>query len=166
MPVGVFNLSITPPAVIEETHQRMLAAYHKDGGAWTRACMPRTALVFIDETPGLSQDERRIRARVAAEKAMTTYWTAMEGTIDPAKISVAVDNALVGTRADIDQQIAERYNPEDRLMLWFDLNNHENENVKNSMRWFMQGPINQSCCFRATLVVTRSAKRFPCKKII
>lgn len=32
MPVGVFNLSITPPQVIAETHERMQKAYHPKGG--------------------------------------------------------------------------------------------------------------------------------------
>ena len=32
MPVQVFNLSITPPEVIEATHQRMEENYHPDGG--------------------------------------------------------------------------------------------------------------------------------------
>src|SRR5258708_224309 len=32
LPVGVFNLSITPPAVIEETHLRMAKEYHESGG--------------------------------------------------------------------------------------------------------------------------------------
>ena len=44
-PVQVFNLSITPPDVIEETHKRMSANYHKDGGEWKRSMMPRTVTV-------------------------------------------------------------------------------------------------------------------------
>src|SRR5690606_17615743 len=41
-PVGVFNLSITPPKVIKETHARMADAFHPDGGPWKREYMPRT----------------------------------------------------------------------------------------------------------------------------
>ena len=47
MPVQVFNLSITPPHVINQTHERMTENYHPDGGAWNRSMMPRTTLVFV-----------------------------------------------------------------------------------------------------------------------
>lgn len=138
LPVGVFNLSITPIAVIEETHARMQKAFHPSGGAWTRAHMPRTVLVFIDETPGLSLDAQRRRAREAAEKALSNYWRAVEGTLDPAKVAQAVDNALVGSAGDIVEQMRQRFHKDDRLMLWFDFNNHDNESVSQSMRWFME----------------------------
>ena len=138
LPVGVFNLSITPGAVIEQTHERMKKTFHKDGGAWSRSRMPRTVLVFIDETPGVPVETRRKRAREAGEKALSNYWKAVEGTLDPAKIAQAVDNALVGTADDVLEQVKARFHPEDRLMLWFDFNNHDNEWVKSSMRWFME----------------------------
>jgi alkanesulfonate monooxygenase SsuD/methylene tetrahydromethanopterin reductase-like flavin-dependent oxidoreductase (luciferase family) len=138
MPVGVFNLSITPGPVIEETHQRMLKNFHKEGGPWTRAHMPRTVLVFSDDSPGRSLEERRRRSRDRAEKALSNYWRAIEGTLDPAKISQAVDNALVGPSEDIREQLKSRFHPEDRLMLWFDFNNHDNDDVKLSMRNFME----------------------------
>ena len=137
LPVGVFNLSITPGAVIEETHERMKKTFHKDGGAWTRAHMPRTVLVFIDEGGGGAEAQRR-RAREAAEKALSNYWRAVEGTLDPAKIEQAVDNALVGTADDIREQMRTRFHADDRLMLWFDFNNHDSGSVCRSMRWFME----------------------------
>ncbi len=136
--MGVFNLSITPAQVIEETHERMKSVYNAAGGPWSRAHMPRTALVFIDETPGRSLEARRTRARETAEKSMLAYWSAMEGTVDPAKVAQAVSNALVGTAEDIREQMSERFHPEDRVMLWFDFNNHDNEDIKRSMRWFME----------------------------
>jgi alkanesulfonate monooxygenase SsuD/methylene tetrahydromethanopterin reductase-like flavin-dependent oxidoreductase (luciferase family) len=138
LPVGVFNLSITPGPQIEETNQRMQKTFHKDGGPWTRNHMPRTVLVFIDETPGKSLEERRLNARAQAEKALANYWKAIEGTLDPKKIEQAVDNALVGSAEDIVQQMKTRFHPDDRLMLWFDFNNHDNEAVKRSMRDFME----------------------------
>lgn len=138
MPVGVFNLSITPGAVIEETHRRMSSAFHPSGGAWMRAHMPRTVLVFIDDSPQASLETRRARARATAEKALTNYWRAVEGTLDPMKITQAVDNALVGTSGDIAEQIRARFNVDDRLMLWFDFNNHSSPDVCRSMRWFME----------------------------
>jgi hypothetical protein len=141
LPVGVFNLSITPGAVIEDTHARMKKMFNPAGGEWTRGHMPRTVLVFIDESPGVAIETRRARAREKAEKALSTYWKAVEGTLDPSKIAQAVDNALVGTAGDIREQMQKRFHPDDRLMLWFDFNNHDNEWVKNSMRWFMEKVI-------------------------
>lgn len=137
LPVGVFNLSITPGAVIEETHQRMTREFHPKGGAWTRQHMPRTVLVFIDEGGG-SLETRRRRAREAGEKALGNYWRAVEGTLDPRRVEQAVDNALVGTAEDIREQMKQRFDADDRLMLWFDFNNHDDESVRRSMREFME----------------------------
>lgn len=135
LPVGVFNLSITPTAQIEETHTRMTSIYNKapwgaSDGKWSRGLMPRTVLIFVDEN--------RARAQVAAEKAVATYWKAVEGTLDSAKVSQAVDNAIVGEPKEVAAQMSERFNRDDRLMLWFDFNNHDNESVKKSMRLFME----------------------------
>lgn len=137
LPVSVFNLSITPPEVIEQTHERMKKVYHPDGGPWQRHYMPRTALIYVDDTPGLSQEAKTAKAKQAAEKAWGTYWTAMEGTLDPQKVEKAVGNTLAGSPEDLADQIKAKYHPEDRLMLWFDFNNHNNDEVKSSMRIFM-----------------------------
>lgn len=138
MPVGVFNLSITPPEVIEETHRRMSKEYHPGGGPWTRDLMPRTAMVFIDATPGWSSEARTKRARETAQKCWTTYWQAMEGTLDPKKIEQAVANTLAGSPEVLVDMIKQRFHKDDRLMLWFDFNNHDNESVKRSMADFME----------------------------
>ena len=138
LPVGVFNLSITPPALLEETHRRMQEHYHPDGGPWQRSKMPRTAMVFLNDDPGLSREEKKQRALKQAQNAWENYWKAMEGTLDKGKVEQAVSNALAGSPEDVAQQIKEKYNPEDRLMLWFDFNNHDNEMVKNSMRIFAE----------------------------
>lgn len=130
LPCGVFNLSITPGAQIEKTHEAMTKGFHKDGGPWTRTHMPRTVLVF--------HDQNRERARAKAHKAMETYWKAIEGTLDLEKVKNAVDNALVGDSSEIKAEALRRFHKEDRLMLWFDFNNHDNENVKRSMRSFME----------------------------
>ena len=137
-PCGVFNLSITPSDQIEATHQRMVGTYHADGGPWQRWYMPRTVLVFIDQTPGISDQERDQRAKEQANKALETYWKALQGTLDPVRIAQAVDNALVGCAARVRDQVAERFHKDDRLMLWFDFNNHNNDHVKQSMTWFME----------------------------
>ncbi|MGE0763796.1 MAG: LLM class flavin-dependent oxidoreductase [Bdellovibrionales bacterium] len=130
LPVGVFNLSITPPEVIDATHRRMSEKYHRDGGPWRRDLMPRTVMVFIDED--------RAKAKARAKAAYENYWRAMEGTLDSKKVEQAVGNALVGTPKDIIEQIRSRYQPEDRVMLWFDFNIHDNDLIENSMRAFMR----------------------------
>lgn len=137
-PVGVFNLSITPADEIERTHQLMQTAYHERGGRWSRALMPRTVLVFINADPKLGPEAQRSTADAAAKKAIANYWRAMEGTLDNAKVEKAVHNALVGNPADILEQLRNRFHPEDRLMLWFDFNNHDNAAVSRSMQTFME----------------------------
>ena len=138
MPCGVFNLSITPPKVIEATHERMKKIFHKDGGDWHRSLMPRTVLVFISDNPELSVEENDKKAKEMATEANKAYWTAIQGTIDPAKLAIAVDNALVGHPQSVLTQVKERFNENDRLMLWFDFNNHNNRDVCNSMKIFME----------------------------
>jgi len=130
LPVGVFNLSITPPEIIEATHARMAREYHPSGGEWRRDMMPRTAMVFLDSTTA--------KAKQAAEKAWVTYWRAMEGTLDQKKVAQAVGNTLAGTPDDLAEAIRAKYHPEDRLMLWFDFNNHDDTFIQKSMTTFME----------------------------
>ena len=137
LPVRVFNLSITRPEIIEDTHRRMTAAYHPDGGAWQRGYMPRTVFVFLNEQPGLSPERRRAAAQEEARAALGAYWTALEGTLDPAKVEGAADNALVGDAEQVARQMIERFHPQDRLMLWFDFFNHDCERVIANMEAFM-----------------------------
>lgn len=134
MPTGVFNLSITPPKVIEETHERMRKSYQ---GSWTRDLMPRTAMVFLDDGPGTAEEKTK-RAKEQAVKAWGTYWKAMEGTIDNKKVEQAVDNTLAGNPEQLANLMKDKYHPEDRLMLWFDFNNHNNDQVKSAMVTFMK----------------------------
>jgi hypothetical protein len=136
-PVRVFNLSITKPEVIEDTHRRMAAKYHSAGGPWKRSYMPRTVFVFLNERPGLLPEARRAAAREEARAALSAYWTALEGTLDPKKVEDAADNALVGNARDVAEQILDRFHPEDRLMLWFDFFNHDSGRVIANMEDFM-----------------------------
>jgi alkanesulfonate monooxygenase SsuD/methylene tetrahydromethanopterin reductase-like flavin-dependent oxidoreductase (luciferase family) len=137
LPVQVFNLSITRPEIIEDTHRRMTQAYHPDGGPWRRAYMPRTVLVFLNEQPHLGPEARRAAAREEARAALGAYWTALEGTLDPRRVEQAGDNAVVGNAEDVAAQIRERFHPEDRLMLWFDFFNHDSARVIANMEAFM-----------------------------
>ena len=136
-PVQVFNLSITPAHVIEETHARFTEHYHPDGGPWERSMMPRTIMVFVNDEEGLTPDEQSAAAMGEAKAALSTYWNALEGTIDPSKVERATDNAVVGNVNRVSEQIIERFHPDDRLMCWFDFFNHDNERVKRNMTAFM-----------------------------
>ena len=137
LPVQVFNLSITRPEVIEDTHRRLTQAYHASGGPWRRSYMPRTVMVFLNEQPGLSPARRQAAARDEARAALAAYWSALEGTIDTEKVEKAADNAVIGNADDVAAQILERFHPEDRLMLWFDFFNHDSPRVVADMEAFM-----------------------------
>ncbi len=129
MPVGVFNLSITPGGEIEKTNASMQTAYHPSGGGWHRRLMPRTVLVFMNEDPD--------KAAAEAREALANYWNALEGTLDEEKVRKATDNALIGDGPAILEQMMKRFHPEDRLMLWFDFNNHDSRRVMKNMADFM-----------------------------
>ena len=136
-PVQVFNLSITPPHVIEETHERMDENYHIDGGKWNRSMMPRTIMVFVNNEDGLSSEEQSIAAKEEAKAALNTYWSALEGTIDPSKVERASDNAVIGNVEEVAEQIIQRFDKNDKLMCWFDFFNHDSERVQRNMKAFM-----------------------------
>jgi alkanesulfonate monooxygenase SsuD/methylene tetrahydromethanopterin reductase-like flavin-dependent oxidoreductase (luciferase family) len=136
LPVKVFNLSITRPDIIDATHERMREAFHPDGGPWQRAHMPRTVMVFVNEQPGLSPKQRSQAAQAEAKRALGAYWTALEGTLDPAKVERAANNAVIGNAEEVAAQIRERFDPADRLMLWFDFFNHDCDRVISNMEAF------------------------------
>jgi len=136
-PVQVFNLSITPPDIIEETHKRMIANYHKDGGEWRRSMMPRTVMVFINDEPGLTDEQKSVMAKEESKSSISTYWSALEGTIDPGKVEKAVNNAVIGNPEEVAIQLNQRYHPDDRIMCWFDFFNHDSERVMRDMEAFM-----------------------------
>jgi alkanesulfonate monooxygenase SsuD/methylene tetrahydromethanopterin reductase-like flavin-dependent oxidoreductase (luciferase family) len=138
LPAHVANLSITPTPVIDATHERMAKAFHEDGGPWKRSYMPRTVLVFLNEEAGLTPQQRTRAAQEEAKAALAAYWNALEGTLDPKKVEGATDNAVIGNADDVAQQLAARYHPDDRLMLWFDFFNHDSPRVIRNMEAFMQ----------------------------
>ncbi|MGZ5432277.1 MAG: hypothetical protein ACXWH7_05065, partial [Thermoanaerobaculia bacterium] len=49
----------------------------------------------------------------------------------------ATDNALIGDAPSIVAQMRQRFHPEDRLMLWYDFNNHDSKQVMKNMSDFM-----------------------------
>jgi alkanesulfonate monooxygenase SsuD/methylene tetrahydromethanopterin reductase-like flavin-dependent oxidoreductase (luciferase family) len=135
-PVRVFNLSITRPEIIEETHDRLRAHYHASGGSWQREYMPRTVFVFLNEQPGLTREQKSQRAGEESQSALGAYWQAIEGTLDPKKVAGAADNSLVGCAEEVAEQIVKRFHPQDRLMLWFDFFNHDSKRVIENMEAF------------------------------
>ena len=137
LPVRVFNLSITSPEVIDSTHKRMAENYHPDGGIWQRSYMPRTSFVFINDEPNLTDEEKSEAANIEAQQALQAYWNALEGTIDPDKVSKAANNALIGNPFEIAEQIIDRFHPEDTIMAWFDFFNHDSERVCRNMTAYM-----------------------------
>ena len=143
LPVKVFNLSITSPEVIDATHERMREAYHPEGGAWKRSDMPRTSFVFLNAEPGLSPEEQSAAAQAEADRALGAYWNALEGTIDPDKVSRAADNALIGNVEEVASQMVERFHPEDRIMAWFDFFNHDSDRVCRNMTAYMEQVVPQ-----------------------
>ena len=138
LPVKVFNLSITSPEVIDATHERMREVYHTDGGQWKRSDMPRTSFVFLNAEEGLTPEEQSKAAQAEADQALGAYWNALEGTIDPDKVSRAANNALIGNVEEVARQMVERFHPEDRIMAWFDFFNHDSDRVCRNMTAYMQ----------------------------
>jgi hypothetical protein len=94
-------------------------------------------MVFINEQPNLSPERRRSTAQEEARAALSAYWTALEGTLDPEKVEKATHNAVIGNAADVTTQVLERFHPDDRLMLWFDFFNHDSARVIANMEAFM-----------------------------
>lgn len=94
-------------------------------------------MVFINDENGLTPEEQDEAAMEEAKGALSTYWNALEGTIDPNKIAKAADNAVIGNAESVSEQIVERYHPGDRLMCWFDFFNHDSERVMRDMTAFM-----------------------------
>ncbi|MFZ9521634.1 MAG: hypothetical protein ACO3A4_14260 [Silvanigrellaceae bacterium] len=57
MPCGVMDASLTSGEEIESTHKHMAEAYYIPKAPWQRSMLPRLTLVFLDTTPGLSDEE-------------------------------------------------------------------------------------------------------------
>lgn len=135
-PVRVFNLSITAPAVIDQTHEHMATTYHEAGGPWRRPYMPRTVFVFVNADPQLTPQSQREAAHATADEVLRGYWMAMEGTIDPQRLAQSASNAVIGNPDDVAEQLCERFDRDDRLMLWFDFFRPSGDAVLKEMAVF------------------------------
>ena len=138
LPVKVFNLSVTPNHIIDQTHDRMNTCFHPSGGPWKRQYMPRTVMVFTCSDEGLSEAEQDLRAEAEARDAMHAYWQAMEGTVDQGKVESGMENAVYGSPAKVVRSIRERFHPNDCLMTWFDFNTNDADVVIKRMKAFME----------------------------
>ena len=138
LPCRVFNLSNTPPGVLDETHAYMSNHYHRDGGPWNRSYMPRTVLVFVDANPSRTPEAQREVALVRATGAIEAWQRAMAGTVDREKLQQGVDNAVWGNPNDVATKLHERFDIDDTLMLWFDFNDHDTHRVEQSMAEFYE----------------------------
>lgn len=138
LPCRVLNLSNTATEVIETTQIAMSKIYHQSGGGWQRDFMPRTVLVFLDANKARTPLQQSAYAQKRARSAMIAWQNAMEGTISEHKLSSEMQNAIVGNPDEVASQIKTNYHPKDRLMLWFDFNNHDSNMVENSMIEFSQ----------------------------
>ena len=47
--------------------------------------MPRTVMVFVNDEPGLTDEQKSTMAKQESKSSISTYWSALEGTIDPGK---------------------------------------------------------------------------------
>jgi len=94
-------------------------------------------MIFVNDENGLTAQECSAAAHEEASMALNTYWNALEGTIDPAKVAKATDNAVIGNVEEVAIQIRERFHPDDRLMCWFDFFNHDSARVQRNMDAFM-----------------------------
>ena len=99
--------------------------------------MPRTLMVFLNDESNLSMSERTQHAKEEADNSLSSYWGALEGTIDPMKVSKAADNSVIGNVEEVANQIAERFHQDDCIMAWFDFFNHDSPRVIRNMDAFM-----------------------------
>lgn len=132
--IDLFNLSFTPPEMIQETHQKLFSWAEASGRVWHRSRMPRTVLVFIDPV--------RKKAKELADRVLDSYINAMKGTAKVPDKEVLLRRALVGDASEIREQLSPQnprgFHPDDRLMLWFEFNQLDHESIRNQMIYFFE----------------------------
>ena len=130
--MDIFNLSFTPPDKIDLTHKEMDSLCRSRSRTWHRGRMPRTVLIFADKD--------RKKARSMADQAFDTYIEAMRGTVGTPPKEVLLSRALIGDASEIKDQLSpdnpRRFHKDDRLMLWFEFNQTDNDGIQSQMRYF------------------------------
>jgi hypothetical protein len=133
-PLDIFNLSFTPTEEINRVHQEMQHRMQTSARPWHRSRMPRTVLVFVDDV------HRRAEQRASA--CFDTYIEAMRGTVGFPPKEVLMSRAVVGDpKAAIELMCPGGrlgFEADDRLMLWFEFNQADNNAVLHQMRLFAE----------------------------
>ncbi|NBX81920.1 LLM class flavin-dependent oxidoreductase [bacterium] len=137
--LSLFNLSFTAPETIEALHQQMETRAQKYQRQWNRSRLPRTVMVFIDSN--------RKKAYDLANHVLDQYIEAMRGTAQVPEKTVLLQRALVGDPQEILEQIQPQgsrgYHSQDRLMLWFEFNQMDNEVIQSQMKLFFEKVVPQ-----------------------
>jgi alkanesulfonate monooxygenase SsuD/methylene tetrahydromethanopterin reductase-like flavin-dependent oxidoreductase (luciferase family) len=135
--LDIFNLSFTPPAAINRVHADMTTKAEASGRIWHRSRMPRTVLVFIDDSPKAAQER--------ASRCFDTYIEAMRGTVATPDKNALMERALIGDSQMIREQLTpdhpKGFHPDDRLMLWFEFNQSDGAAVEHQMRLFAENVL-------------------------
>lgn len=133
--MDVFNLSFTPPEQLNKIHAELTSKCQQlQIQPWNRKRLPRTVLVFIDA--------QESKARARASQCFDTYIAAMQGTAQVPDKDVLLSRALIGTAAQIREQLsptnARQFHQEDRLMLWFEFNQSSGAAIIEQMQLFAE----------------------------
>ena len=132
--LDVFNLSFTSPDQLARVHDEMFVRYKESGRVWHRSRMPRTVLVFIDKNAKQAEEK--------ASKCFDTYIEAMRGTAVLPPKDELMQRALIGDAAMIRDQLhpedPRSFHNDDRLMLWFEFNQIDYDDIKLQMRLFAE----------------------------
>jgi alkanesulfonate monooxygenase SsuD/methylene tetrahydromethanopterin reductase-like flavin-dependent oxidoreductase (luciferase family) len=133
----IFNLSFTAPEQIDAIHATMHKRYENSERKWGRERMPRTVLVFIDESS--------TRAHERANQCFDTYIEAMRGTAAVPDKNILLERALIGDPSEILGQLTpdnpRRLHKDDRLMLWFEFNQSDSADICRQMELFAEKVI-------------------------
>ncbi len=114
-----------------------------EAGAVDYVLKPFDPVVLRSKVAVFGELERHRRGRERADELLRNAWeSAPSGVvlIDADGFVVQINPALatlVGSD-EVGAAFAERFHPDDRLMLWFDFNNHDSKRVMKNMRDFME----------------------------
>lgn len=137
--VDLFNLSFTPPEQLQKTHDK-LEKMNSTQSPWKRSRLPRTVMVFIDPD--------RAKAQELAHFVLDAYIDAMQGTAQVPDKNVLMQRALIGDAAEVRDQLhpdnPRKFHTDDRLMLWFEFNQLDNETVKTRMKYFFREVVGKT----------------------
>lgn len=135
--LSVFNLSFTDPQQIEALQTKMVESAKNYQRTWLRSRLPRTVMVFIDSD--------RKKAYQLADRVLTTYVEAMRNTTQVPDKEVLLQRALVGDPTEVKEQLyqdpARGFHADDRLLLWFEFNQTENQEICHQMKLFKEKVI-------------------------